>query len=228
MDESLKIALTLTYGYLLGSVSSTYLVGRLVKGIDLRQVGSGSLGASNVWQHVGKFWIFPVGIFDLFVKGVTPVLLARYLLDLGLGVQATAGLAAMAGHNWPIFLRFHGGRAVTSMVGVLGILAPVEMGLFVVVSVVGWGLTRSAAVWVLISLLLLPVWSLALNRPEVIVKLMVGIVVVTVVKRLASNSKSTSQVSTPRLLWNRLVYDRDVGDHDAWVRQGTPPDQERE
>ena len=226
MDESLKIALALAYGYLLGSVSLAYLVARLVKGVDLRQVGSGTLGASNIWHNVGKVWIFPVGLFDLFVKGMTPVLLARYGLELGLEAQAAAGFMAILGHNWPVFLRFQGGRGVTPMVGVLLALAQVELTLFVVVAVGGWRLTNSAAVWVLLSTLLLPVWSLAWGRPAAVVWLMIGIIAVTIGKRLASNfSRNGTSLSTRRLLWNRLVYDRDIADRDAWVRRG-PTDRE--
>jgi len=221
MDEPVKVALAVAYGYLLGSVSLAYLIGRLVKGTDLRQVGSGTLGSSNVWQSVGKAWVFPVGVFDLLGKGLTPVLFARYLLDLGLEAQAAAGFMAILGHNWPVFLRFHGGRGVTPTLGVLLALARVELALFVVVAVVGWRLTNSSAVWVLVATTLLPVWSLATGRPAAIVWLMVAILATMVIKRLVSNSPTISSIPTRKLLWNRLIHDRDIADRDAWVRRGT-------
>ena len=96
MDDSLKIALVLVFGYLLGSVTSAYIVGRVVKGVDLRKVGSGTVGASNVYYNVGRFWILPVGVFDLLVKGLAPIFLAR-ALDLGIGVQVDGG---PAGRRW--------------------------------------------------------------------------------------------------------------------------------
>lgn len=220
MDDSLKIAIVLAYGYLLGSVPMAYIVARAVKGVDLRKVGSGTVGASNIWHNVGRWWILPLGAFDLFVKGLTPVLLAREVLDLGLGVQAAAGFMAVMGHDWPVFLRFQGGRGVAPIVGVLMALARIELTLFIVVSVAGWRLTNSAAVWVLLSLLLLPAWSLIWGKPASIAWLMGGILAATIVKRLTSNFRRAGPVSIPRLMWYRLVYDRDIRDRDDWVRRG--------
>ena len=221
MDEPLKVTLVLAYGYLLGSVPLAYVIGRMVKGIDLRKVGSGTVGASNVWHNVGRWWIFPVGVFDLFIKGLTPITLARNGLDLGIETQAAVGLMVLLGHNWPIFLKFQGGRGIAPMVGVFLAMARIELALFIVVAVAGWRLTNSAALWVLLSLLLLPVWSVLWGRPTAIVWLMAGIVGLTIVKRLVSNSLRRASVSTPRLLWNRLVYDRDIAEHDAWMRRGS-------
>ena len=134
MDDSLKIALVLVFGYLLGSVTSAYIVGRVVKGVDLRKVGSGTVGASNVYYNVGRFWILPVGVFDLLVKGLAPIFLAR-ALDLGIGVQVMAGLLVVVGHNWPLFLGFKGGRGVAPAVGVLLALGRLELAFFIVLEV---------------------------------------------------------------------------------------------
>ena len=75
--------------------------------------------------------------------------------------------------------------------------------------------------WVLISTALLPVWSILLDRPTTFVWLTGALLGVMAVKRLTSNFISQSNVSLPRLLWNRLVYDRDIADHDSWVRNST-------
>jgi acyl phosphate:glycerol-3-phosphate acyltransferase len=219
MDESLlKTIAVLAYGYLLGSVPMAYVVGRLVKGIDLRKVGSGTVGTSNVWYNVGKFWIFPIGIFDLFVKGLSPVFVARWL-ELGVEVQAFAGLLAVVGHNWPVFLGFKGGRGVAPTVGVLIGLGRLELGVFIVMATAGWQLTRHSALWVLIAIATLPVLSYLWGRPLAIVGLMVGLLLVTAVKRLTSNELRAPGVSLPRLMWNRLLFDRDIQDHEAWVRR---------
>ena len=218
MDESLKIALTLTYGYLLGSVPMSYVVGRLVKGVDLRKVGSGNVGASNVWVHVGKFWIFPIGIFDLFVKGITPAIVARSL-DLDLSVQVIASLLAIVGHNWPLWLKFQGGRGVAPTAGVLLMLGRLELAVAIVLTAAGWQLTKSSAVWVLVSFASLPLLSLWWGRPTEVVWFMVGLLAITIAKRLASNSLKSPGVSFPRLMLNRLLFDRDIVDHDAWVQR---------
>jgi len=216
MDDGLKIAFVLAYGYLLGSLPTAYVAGRLVKGIDIRKVGSGSVGASNVWYHVGKGWVFPIGMFDMLAKGMTPAFLAR-ALDLELGVQAGAGLLAVIGHNRPIYLRFQGGRGVAPIMGVLWGLGRLELAGFMIIGTAGWQLTRSSAVWVLLGFAALPLLALYWGRPQSTVLLMVGILAVTVMKRLLSNSLRAPGVSFPRLMFNRLVYDRDIADHDEWM-----------
>ncbi len=221
MDDSLQIALSLLYAYMLGSVPAAWIVARLVKGIDLRKVGSGTIGASNVYYNVGRFWILPVGIFDLFVKGLTPVYLAR-ALDLEIEVQAAAGLLAVIGHNWPITLGFKGGRGVAPSVGTLLALGRLELAFFIVVTSAGWQFTKASGVWVLLGFVSLPFVALYFQRPTAVVLLMVGLLLVTVVKRLASNSLRGSDVPLPQLLFNRLMYDRDIADHDAWVQRNAP------
>ncbi|MCY4448933.1 MAG: glycerol-3-phosphate acyltransferase [Chloroflexi bacterium] len=221
MDDSLQIALVLLYAYLLGSVPAAWIVARLVKGIDLRKVGSGTIGASNVYYNVGRFWILPVGIFDLFVKGLTPVYLAR-TLGLEIEVQAAAGLLAVIGHNWPVSLGFKGGRGVAPSVGALLALGRLELAFFIVITSAGWQFTKASGVWVLLGFVSLPLVALYFQRPSAVVLLMTGLLLVTVVKRLASNSLRGSDVPLPQLLFNRLMYDRDIADHDAWVQRNTP------
>jgi len=102
-------------GYLLGSVSPTYVIGRWLGGKDLRQYGSGTLSGSMVFEHVGRWAVVPVVLFDV-LKGTVPALLALWL-DLGVQVAAAAGLAAAIGHNWPIYYRFQGGRGISPSMG---------------------------------------------------------------------------------------------------------------
>ena len=221
MDDSLKIALVLVFGYLLGSVTSAYIVGRVVKGVDLRKVGSGTVGASNVYYNVGRFWIVPVGVFDLLVKGLVPIYLAR-ALDLGIGVQVVAGLLVVVGHNWPLFLGFTGGRGVAPAVGVLLALGRLELAFFIVLAATGWRFTKSSAVWVLAGFVALPLAAIYFGKPVEVVLLMVALLLITVVKRLASSSLRGSEIGLLRLLFNRLIYDRDIADHAAWVHRNAP------
>ncbi len=217
MPEPLAIALCLAYAYLLGSVNAAFLAGRLVKGIDLRRVGTGTLGSSNVWYHVGKMWILPVGVFDLFVKGMTPVYLARYGFDLSIEWQVAAGVLSIIGHDWSVFLGFKGGRGVAPVAGVLTAMARPELALFIITASAGWNLTNNSATWVLIALAALPLWAWAWGRPVAIVLLMLAILAITVVKRLTSNARRPEGVGVGAVLFNRLVYDRDIPDHQAWV-----------
>jgi len=138
--------------YLLGSVPFGVMVGRLWAGVDPRSVGSGNIGASNVARSAGK----GAGIVTLLLdaaKAALPMLLGRALLvRLGAG-PATAeawsvaiGLAAFAGHLWPIWLRFHGGKGVATALGVFLVLAPMPALLALAAFALAFGATRIPAV----------------------------------------------------------------------------------
>ena len=125
----LSSLLLLAIGYLLGSMPNGYLAGRWLKGIDLRQYGSGSTGATNVLRNVGKAPALVVFLLDV-GKGALAVLLAK---SFGLNdwVQVLAGLAALAGHIWPVWLGWKGGKAVATGLGMfLGLAWPVGLACF--------------------------------------------------------------------------------------------------
>ena len=124
---------TLLLGYLLGSIPSGFLAGKWCKGIDLRSIGSGSTGATNVLRNVGKGPALVVFLVDV-AKGAAAVLLASALTQnnpLNDWIQVLAGLAALAGHIWPIWLGFKGGKAVATGLGLfLGLAWPVGLACF--------------------------------------------------------------------------------------------------
>jgi glycerol-3-phosphate acyltransferase PlsY len=125
----LSSVLLLALGYLLGSMPNGYLAGRWLKGIDLRQCCSGSTGATNVLRNVGKAPALVVFLLDV-GKGALAVLLAK---SFGLNdwVQVLAGLAALAGHIWPVWLGWKGGKAVATGLGMfLGLAWPVGLACF--------------------------------------------------------------------------------------------------
>ena len=131
----LPLALLLL-GYLLGSIPFGYLAARLLKGIDIRQEGSGSTGATNVLRVVGKGPALGVFLLDVF-KGTAAVLAAKGLLAGSLGGTALdawvvgTGLAALAGHIWPVWLGWRGGKAVATGLGMLlGLAWPVGLACF--------------------------------------------------------------------------------------------------
>ena len=151
----------LTIGaYLLGSVPTAYIAGKLIGGIDVRKHGSGSVSGSNVWASVARWAVVPVGIADI-LKGLIPLFIAQ-LAELSVGVQGIVGLAAIAGHNWSIFLRFTGGRGITTMMGVLVLLARWELLVFVVVWLLCLALLRNTPVGALLAGVPCPslVWAL--------------------------------------------------------------------
>ena len=109
-------------GYLLGSVPFGLIAGRLLKGLDVRDYGSGSMGSTNVQRTVGTPAAVVVLLLDA-AKSVLAVLLARVFSDAP-GVEVAAALAAIVGHNWPVFIGFKGGRGTATGVGGLLILSP--------------------------------------------------------------------------------------------------------
>ncbi|QNJ27007.1 glycerol-3-phosphate acyltransferase (GPAT) [Synechococcus sp. SYN20] len=120
---------SLVLGYVLGSIPSGWLAGRWLKGIDLRELGSGSTGATNVLRQVGKGPALVVFLIDV-GKGAAAVLIAR-ALGLGDWIQVLAGLTALAGHIWPVWLGFKGGKAVATGLGLfLGLAWPVGLASF--------------------------------------------------------------------------------------------------
>lgn len=116
------IALSIIGAYLMGSIPTAYLVGRLRKSIDIREVGTRNMGAMNVFYTVGVAYGVLVLAVDI-AKGAGAVLLARGL-DTPVEVQLIAGGVAVIGHAFPIFLKFRGGKGGATCVGVLGLLMP--------------------------------------------------------------------------------------------------------
>ena len=105
--------------YLIGSISTGYLIVKAKTGQDIREVGSGSTGATNVKRVLGKKWFFIVLLLDA-LKGAVPVLLAKYLTFDPFGINAVlAAIFVIIGHSKPIFLQFKGGKSVASGVGTI-------------------------------------------------------------------------------------------------------------
>lgn len=109
--------------YLLGAIPTSYLVVRAVKGLDLRTVGSGNLGATNLYRQLGWRYAIPVGLFDM-CKGTLPVVAAMRVLGVGVPVALTLGAMAVIGHVYSVFVGFRGGKGVATAAGVVLALAP--------------------------------------------------------------------------------------------------------
>ncbi|MBO55899.1 MAG: acyl-phosphate glycerol 3-phosphate acyltransferase [Dehalococcoidia bacterium] len=114
----------LVLAYLVGSIPWGYFILQWYKGVDIRDYGSGRIGMSNVLRTSGRRGAVPVLLLDL-AKGVVVVIFARYIVGAGYG-EVFAGLMALVGHNWPIFLSFRGGRGIATGLGSLSVMAPVS------------------------------------------------------------------------------------------------------
>ena len=128
-------------GYLLGSIPSAYVAGRLTRGVDIRELGDGNMGAANAWRELGPRAGIAVGIVDV-GKGALTVLIAN-AVGISLLMVLVAGLAAVAGHNWPLFLRFRGGRGEATTLGILSALMPREMLIVLGIAAVPFLISRN-------------------------------------------------------------------------------------
>lgn len=210
------------YAYLVASVPTAFLIGKLVRGIDIREYGSGNLGGSNIAQQAGKRWLLPLGIFDILIKGASPVLIGHYILGLDQNSLALllAPTLAVVGHNWSVFMRFQGGRGIAVIAGVLMALSPLLIGAFLLVFMVGWLITRSSGIWVLLALTALPLWALLAGQPASVSWFCVGILILVILKRLLSNGGPMPQgLPLRQVLLNRLLKDRDVDDRAEWINR---------
>lgn len=227
-----SFVLLLVASYLVGSVPVAYFVAKRTRGVDIRRVGSGNAGISNVIQTTSKWAAIPVGIFDL-GKGAL-MFFAGQQMGLPLYQQVLAGAAAIAGHNWPLFLGFSGGRGILTTLGVILMLGP-KLGLLLAAIAFlaqPLGQMPMAALGDLVALPLcawfssVPVinWlvgrTLAGDERLPVTLALAAILVIAVVRRLTPRRVEISaHTPTRELLLNRLVFDRDIRDREAWIHR---------
>lgn len=124
------IVTAIAVSYIIGSIPTGSIAARVLKGIDIRQAGSGNVGATNVFRTVGKLPGLIVLIIDI-LKGVLAVTFIAgffyksFAMSLDYGIyRALLGFVVICGHIWPVFLRFRGGKGVATTIGVISIIAP--------------------------------------------------------------------------------------------------------
>lgn len=150
--------------YLIGSISFGYLIAKRTKGIDIRKIGSGSTGATNTSRVLGLKFFAVVLILDA-LKGLFIFLLASYLLTETWAILLCCG-AVIAGHNWPLFFAFRGGRGAATTLGIFLGIAPlpalIVFGLFILVIV----FTRYVSLGSIMGAVAIPVTILILHYPR--------------------------------------------------------------
>ena len=193
-----KLVAVIALGYLLGSIPFGVLISRRRAKVDVRQYGSGKMGATNVLRTVGRKAAITVGILDV-LKGVLAVVFAGLIIGedflvvggfpLGvLSAQVMAALAAVVGHVWPIFVKFRGGRGVATFFGGLLVLYPPAALFGGEVLIIGAGLTRFVSLGSIIGAvgtyaILLPLIILNGFRVELLAYALIGTIMVIVVHR---------------------------------------------
>lgn len=154
----------LVASYLLGAVPTSYVVGRVFRGIDLRQHGSGNLGATNLYRVLGWKYAIPVALVDI-AKGAVPVALLAPLVSASQYFALAAGLAAVAGHAVSPFVGFKGGKGVATAAGVMLALTPLTIAVLVVIWAIIVFSTGYVSLASIVAATLLPVLAWLLH-PE--------------------------------------------------------------
>jgi glycerol-3-phosphate acyltransferase PlsY len=173
----LSLALLITGAYLLGSIPTGLLLGRLY-GIDVRKEGSGNIGATNLYRTVGR----KVGIITLAgdcLKGLLPVLAVKYS-SLPPDYAAWVGLAAFSGHVFSVFLKFRGGKGVATALGVFLGLCPLAIASALIVFLVMMKVWRYVSLASVSAAAVTPiaVWALGGGRALNVVTMIIAIIVI--------------------------------------------------
>lgn len=161
------IVIYIIFAYLIGSIPTGLIFGRLLKGIDIRDYGSGNIGATNVFRVVGKIPGIIVLIIDI-LKGFAPVLMIPQLVNVPISkglFSVLIGAAAISGHNWTVFSRFKGGKGVATGAGVFLALNPIAVGITLVLFFVLVALTKYISLGSVCSAVILPVLLMLFKSP---------------------------------------------------------------
>lgn len=172
----MKELVSIILGYLLGSIPFSFLIAKFLKGIDLRCEGTRNVGATNVAILVGKRAGFFALILDM-CKGVLSVILAQKLFGLERFFSCLVGFSAVLGHNWPIFLKFRGGKGVATGMGVIASVFPKEAPLLFVLLVIFYFIFRSPIFSLVIVSLFVPLIAFIFKEPLNLINLSIAIIV---------------------------------------------------
>jgi glycerol-3-phosphate acyltransferase PlsY len=178
--------LALVVAYLVGGIPFGYLLVRLKSGQDVRSMGSGNIGATNVLRTSGRWVAVATLLLDI-GKGFFAVWLAAKLTDDSVTWMSLAALAVMAGHAYPVFLKFHGGKAVASFIGAFLYLTPIPLLATLVVFVIVVAATRHISMGSIIAAASLPLGTWLILHPPAPVILASLIAAVFIVSRHRAN-----------------------------------------
>ncbi len=163
----LEIFIAILLGYFIGSIPTGYLIVKAKTGEDIRNIGSGSTGATNVKRVLGKDWFFITMLLDA-IKGAFPVVIATLFLSAytqyGI-VPVAAAIAVLLGHSKSIFLKFTGGKSVASGVGtILALNLPVGLIIALIWGIITW-ISKYVSLGSMIALAISPFLMLAFKQP---------------------------------------------------------------
>lgn len=171
--------------YLIGSLPTAYIFGKVLKGVDIRHFGSGNVGATNTFRVIGKL----PGIIVLIVDIIKGYICVAYIADFFMYASPVArpelyrvfaGMAVIAGHNWPLFLKFKGGKGVATSAGVVIALIPKIFWLGFLMWVIIFSVTGYVSLASIIASISVPIFTLMFGEPvEIIIFLCILCMVIT-------------------------------------------------
>ena len=195
----MHVFVAITLAYLVGSVPFAFLLSRR-RGIDLRRVGSGNVGATNVLRSSGVGPAVTAMVLDA-LKGTVAVVLAERV-SVGAGVMVAAGVASTLGHVFPVWLRFRGGKGVATAAGVFAVLAPTALAAAGAVFLIAVWMTRFISVGSMAAAVTLAAMTIVGDRPAAVVAGAVICAVVILQRHRANLSRLVD--GTERRIGQRL------------------------
>ena len=208
LPEVLAGFVSIIIAYLLGSINSAYIVTRLVTGKDIRQLGGGNAGGRNVFRSVGLGAAIPVAIFDV-GKGAASVAIAHWLLNVPLYeihlFVLLAGIAAVAGHMWSIYMKFTGGNSLAATIGVLVMVMPWALLIVLAIMLVLTVFTRNPVLSLNIGLLSMPVSAWFLEKLWLSVVFSIVLVVIMALNFIPTARAALAKAGSRRNLFNQLL-----------------------
>lgn len=196
----MKYILVILISYTIGCFSSAYIIGKLFENIDIRDYGSGNVGATNALRVMGaKLGAFTF-VLDI-LKGIVAVLLGNYLLgDIG---ALLGGLFAVVGHDWPIFIGFKGGKGIATSIGSLLVLYGPIIFIPIAITLIIIAISKYVSLGSISFLILTPITYLILGRPFQKEYLLISIVLAVIgiirhkenIKRLIKNEENKLNLS---------------------------------
>jgi len=187
MNETMKYLVLIFSAYIIGSIPTAYIIGRLTKGIDIRNYGSGNVGATNAFRVLGK----KLGILTLIIdilKGFLPVYFLNFLLKSNvLNLQLIAGLFLIIGHIYTIFLGFKGGKGVATAAGVFLAITPIQMFLTLIVFAIILKTTKYVSVGSIISAISYPIFIFIWDVSAISLKILSIAIALLIILKHKSN-----------------------------------------
>jgi len=169
----MNILLGAGLSYLFGSTPTAYLIFKKKKGRDIRKYGYKNMGALNIYHLLGPFHAFITFLIDA-VKGAVPIWIAQSLEMSGSGM-ILCSLMAIAGHNWPIFLNFRGGKGVATSLGIMMVLMKRQLLLWLILVAIFFSLIRNFSFSMGLGFILIPLSSWWMQEPVYIIYLSISI-----------------------------------------------------